>query len=262
MRKADRKKITVAITGLNAIDSPGPGIAVIRCLKEMNDYNVKIIGLSYESLEPGIYMKNLVKKTYQIPYPSAGIESLLNRLEYIHYKEKLDLIIPNFDAELYNFIKITNKLDSLGIKTVLPTLSQFQERDKINLVKLGEKIGLDVPKDAKIHSIDKLKTIEDDFEFPMVIKGKYYDATIVHTHEQARNAFHKLNAKWGLPVIVQEFIEGMEINIAGLGDGTGKALSIIPMRKMYITDNGKAWAGITLDDKSLIQITKKFIKAT
>ncbi len=29
-----KNKITIAVTGLNAIDSPGPGIAVIRGLKE------------------------------------------------------------------------------------------------------------------------------------------------------------------------------------------------------------------------------------
>ena len=64
--------ITVAVTGLNNIDSPGPGIPVIRALKESERYNVRIIGLSYETLEPGIYMRDLVDKTYQIPMPSPS----------------------------------------------------------------------------------------------------------------------------------------------------------------------------------------------
>ena len=38
--------ITVAVTGLNNIDSPGPGIPVIRALKESERYNVRILGLS------------------------------------------------------------------------------------------------------------------------------------------------------------------------------------------------------------------------
>ncbi len=46
----NKRKITVAVTGLNNIDSPGPGIPVIRALKESDAFEVRIIGLSYESL--------------------------------------------------------------------------------------------------------------------------------------------------------------------------------------------------------------------
>jgi carbamoyl-phosphate synthase large subunit len=91
------KKIVIAVTALNAIDSPGPGVAVIRAIRECADFEARIIGLSYESLEPGIYMHDLVDKTYQIPYPSGGTNSLLNRLLNIHEKEHIDVIIPNFD---------------------------------------------------------------------------------------------------------------------------------------------------------------------
>ncbi len=77
-------EVTVGVTGLNAIDSPGPGIGVIRALKDYQDFSCRIIGLSYESLEPGIYMHDIVDKSYQIPYPQAGSERLLNRLQAIH----------------------------------------------------------------------------------------------------------------------------------------------------------------------------------
>jgi carbamoyl-phosphate synthase large subunit len=62
----NKRKITVAVTGLNNIDSPGPGIPVIRGLKESETIDVRIVGLSYETLEPGIYMHNLVDKVYQL----------------------------------------------------------------------------------------------------------------------------------------------------------------------------------------------------
>lgn len=48
-----RQKVTVAVTALNNIDSPGPGIPVIRGLLESTLYDVRIIGLSYEPMEPG-----------------------------------------------------------------------------------------------------------------------------------------------------------------------------------------------------------------
>lgn len=254
--------LVIAVTALNAIDSPGPGVAVIRALREGLSQPVRIIGLSYETLEPGIYMHDVVDKTYQIPYPSGGTDALMSRLKYIHEKENIRVLIPNFDAELYNFIKLSPSLRSMGIETFLPTMEQFDARDKMNLYSFGQKHGLLVPKDKIIYSAGELYACAEELGYPLVVKGKYYDAIIAHTLEQAQKAFYKLSAKWGFPIIVQQFVQGTEINIAVLGDGMGKATSIIPMRKLYITDKGKAWAGITLEDESLLDLARKFIEAT
>jgi carbamoyl-phosphate synthase large subunit len=258
----NKRKLVIAVTGLNAIDSPGPGVAVIRAIKECPDFEARIIGLSYEALEPGIYMHNLVDKTYQIPYPSAGTEALLHRLEHIQEIEKIDLVIPNFDAELFNFIKLKHKLHALGIRTFLPELEQFEARHKMMLYKFGEKHHLIVPEDRQIYQVSDLLNAGDELDYPLVIKGKYYDATIVNTREEAQKAFFQLQSKWGLPIIAQKFIKGTEINIAVLGDGNGNTISIIPMRKLFITDKGKAWAGITIDDTTYIDLAYKFVKAT
>ncbi len=256
----NKKNITVAVTGLNNIDSPGPGIPVIRALKESTAYEVRIIGLSYETLEPGIYMHDLVDKVYQIPMPSAGTGILLDRLRYIHGIEKLDVIIPNFDAELHNFIKLTHTLkNELNIATFLPTLEQFESRHKSVLFEFGEKNNVKVPYSKMIFNASEIHQLKDEFTYPLVIKGKYYDASIAATPEQAVNYFYKISAKWGLPIIVQEFVSGNEVNVTAIGDGNGKCIGAIPMRKLYITDKGKAWAGISLDDEELIKITNRVI---
>lgn len=257
-----KRKLVIAITALNAIDSPGPGVAVIRAIRECKDFQVRIIGLSYEALEPGLYMHDLVDKTYQIPYPTGGTDSLISRLEYIHEEEKLDLIIPNFDAELFSFIKLKDKLKSMGIQTFLPDLKHFEARDKIKLFEFGKQNGFLVPKDKVIYELRELKKMEDELEYPIVVKGKFYDAVVARNFDQVEKAFLKIQAKWGLPIIIQDFIKGTEINIAALGDGEGNAISIIPMRKLYITDKGKAWAGITLEDDKLIELARKFVEKT
>ena len=140
MKEEHRKhKLVIAVTALNAIDSPGPGIAVIRAIRECKDFDVRIIGLAYESLEPGIYMHDIVDKTYQIPYPSAGTDALFARLQHINNIEHIDVLIPNFDAELFNFIRIREELRKIGINTFLPTQDEFEARDKVNLSDLARK---------------------------------------------------------------------------------------------------------------------------
>ena len=87
-----KPKYTIAVTGLNAIDSPGPGLAIIRGLKDATSFDVRIIGLSYEALEPGIYLHQYVDKTYQIPFPTAGQEVLFERLTYINEQVNIDFL--------------------------------------------------------------------------------------------------------------------------------------------------------------------------
>jgi carbamoyl-phosphate synthase large subunit len=257
-----RHKVTVAVTGLNNIDSPGPGIPVIRGIRESINFDARIIGLAYEHLEPGIYMRNLVDKTYMIPYPSEGKDALFERLSEIHLKERLDVIIPNFDAELFSFIKLERRLEEIGIKTYLPTLQQFEERNKSNLPAYGEKYGVNVPAGTEVFSISDLDNTVKSMNFPVMIKGKYYDAYPAYSMEQAANYFSKMSAKWGYPVIVQEFIKGTEVNVIALGDGKGNLIAAVPMRKQYITDKGKAWGGITIEDPSMLDLANKIVEQT
>jgi carbamoyl-phosphate synthase large subunit len=256
------KKMTIAVTGLNAIDSPGPGVGVIRCLRDCKDFDLRIIGLSYDALEPGVYMHDLVDKSYQIPYPSAGSEPLMKRLEHIHSIEKIDVIIPNFDAELANYIKLSDELKKWGVHTFLPSMDQMEMLDKMHLAEFGEKHGFLVPKTRTMSSVHQIDGLVEEFDFPMVIKGRYYEAYIAKNKTEVTTYFHKLNAKWGLPVIIQEFIHGTEIDIAGLGDGEGNLVGAIPMRKLYITSKGKGWSGVVLGDDNLIEMARKFVKVS
>ncbi|MDB5225937.1 MAG: biotin carboxylase [Bacteroidota bacterium] len=258
-----KPKYTIAVTGLNAVDSPGPGISVIRALRDAKSFDVRIIGLSYESLEPGIYMHDLVDKTYQVPYPAAGQSILFERFEYINSIENIDFLFPNFDAELFNFIAIQEQFEKeLGITMVLPTQEQFEARHKVNLFEYGEKHGIKVPFAKMVYNMSEIPAIANDIGYPLVVKGKFYDAKIAYTTDQAMQHFNKISTQWGLPVLIQEFVHGSEVNVCGIGNGEGVTLGAVPMRKLYITDKGKAWAGVTLDDDNLINVTHKLVKAT
>ncbi|HIP49442.1 MAG TPA: ATP-grasp domain-containing protein [Lutibacter sp.] len=257
-----KTQITIGVTGLNNTDNPGPGIPVIRALRDSDEFDVRIIGLAYESLEPGIYMKDLVDKTYQIPYPSNGEAIFLERLKYINERENLDIIIPNFDAELHTFMKSKEYLEKIGIKTFLPTFKQFEERDKTNLPEYGEKYGIKVPYSKAIDNYNDIKKLKSEFDFPVLVKGKFYDAYIAYNIDQVINHFNKISVKWGVPIIIQEFIRGTEVNVVALGDGEGNTIAAVPMRKQYITDKGKAWGGIAIGDEILLNLTKKLIKDT
>lgn len=251
-------RLTVAVTGLNANDNPGAGVGVIRALREGYADKVRIIGLAYEPLEPGIYIDGLVDRVYQIPYPAAGAQALKSRILTIHQQESLNVIIPNFDAELPNFIQLADELRLAGINTFLPSAVQLKARDKATLENFGAERGFNVPVSVAVNNTDELTQALDKFSYPLMMKGKLYEAYYADSEEEAKRAFHKVMARWGAPVILQQYITGTEINVAGLSDKTGKLISAVAMRKQYITDKGKAWAGITIKDQTLIDLAAGF----
>ncbi len=257
-----KQKITLAVTGLNNTDNPGPGVPVIRGAKESADFEIRVIGLVYENLEPGIYMEDLCDRIFQIPYPSSGSEELIERIMHIHQQEKIDVLIPNFDAELFSFMKNEKRLADVGIHTFLPTLKQFQEREKDKLPEYGKKYKVKVPNSMNLGSQSQISEIEKKFDYPVMVKGQFYDAYPAYNEEQVKQAFHKVSSKWGLPVIIQEFINGTEVNVVALGDGKGTTIAAVPMRKQYITDKGKAWGGITLADNKMMELTHSIIQQT
>lgn len=255
-------KLTLAATGLNNTDNPGPGIPVIRAIRESGEFDLRVIGLAYENLEPGIYMREMVDKVYQVPYPGAGTENLIKRLTYINSVENIDVLIPNFDAELYTFMRAEKKLAALGIRTFLPTLEQFEARHKANLPVWGKKHKIPVPRSENITDLKKIHQLPEGMEYPLFVKGQFYDAYLARNAHEATTYFNKISAEWGMPVILQEKVKGTEVNVIALGDGNGNTIGAVPMRKQYITDKGKAWGGVSLSDEKMLELTHHIIRET
>ena len=111
-------ELTVAITGMNARpDNPGPGVAVARCLKEAPEFRGRIIGLGYDALDPGLYLREYCDAAYLLPYPSAGDEAFIESLTAIHAAEQIDIILPCLDAELPGMVRLTPLFDEMGIRS-------------------------------------------------------------------------------------------------------------------------------------------------
>lgn len=127
------KNPIIGVTGINAIDNPGPGTGVARSLRENEELAAQIVGLAYDVMEPGLYMDWLFDRRYIMPYPSSEPDLLLARLAHIQEQFGLDFIIPNFDVELPLYIQCASKLEAIGIKTYLPTKAQFALRNKAKL---------------------------------------------------------------------------------------------------------------------------------
>ncbi len=255
------RPLTIAVTGLNATDNPAPGVGVMRALREASTED-RLVGLAYDALDPGVYHEGLSRDVFMIPYPSQGLSAFLSRIEYVHEKVGLDVIIPTLDAELPSFIDLEPELAKMGIGMLLPTREQLDLRSKVNLAKLGKKAGISVPGTAVISDAAELYRTHEEVPYPFFVKGVFYGATLATCLDEALAAFHKVVAQWGLPVIIQTRVPGEELDVVGVGDGEGGLVGAVPMKKMMLTDKGKGWAGITVRDPDLLAVAEDFVAAT
>ena len=252
-------KITVAVSGINAIDNPGPGTGIMKSLKE-SGLEVRTIGLAYDALEPGIYMDDTVDKTYIMPYPSGDRASFIRRIEYIHSIEKLDVIISALDAELPIYMDIENELAEMGIKMLIPSKEMFKLRNKADLKKIAEDIGVKIPEYFVCTSYADLISAVNVLGYPCMVKGPFYEAFKATSFSEAEAHFNKIANKWGYPIIVQKFITGEEFDVIACGNGKGDDLGVFAIRKMTTTALGKVWNAVSIHNEGLISATQRLIK--
>jgi len=251
--------ITVAVSGINAADNPGPGVGIIRALKE-SDLDVRTIGLAYDSMEPGIYLDHLVDKSYIMPYPSGDVEQFISRILNIHSLEKLDVIISTLDAELPVFMDIESKLKQNEIQMLIPTKKMFNMRNKTKLNELSQAIDIKTPNYISCTSYGDLISATQKVGFPCMIKGPFYEAFKANSPGEAEGFFNKLAAKWGFPIIAQEFVKGQEYDVIGCGDGSGNNMGLFAIKKMTTTALGKVWNAVSIKNDRLLKACDRLLE--
>lgn len=252
--------LTIGVTGLNAVDNPGPGIGVARSLKEDKDLDVTIVGLVYDAMEPGAYMDWLVDRAFVVPYPAAGSQSYFARLQHIHACCPLDFILPTLDTELPLFFQFEGDLASRSIGSFMPTKEQYRLRGKDRLSELAAAVDLTLPETEVVSSYEALARAVDRIGTPVMIKGAFYKAYRAATQQEAASAYGRIVAEWGYPVIVQEVVRGEELNVVAVGDGRGGSLGRVAVKKTSTTESGKIWTGVSIANEQMLEASDRFVE--
>ncbi len=252
---------SIAISGLHRGENPQPGAAIIASIRRLYP-NLRIVGLSYDPLESSLYSRGLDHSdvAYLMPFPGVGSDALLERLEIIIKKENVGYIIPCLDLEIPNYIAISKSLDELGVQCVLPNQRSLDTMSKLNLYDFCQRINVASPRTHGAINLFSLQALAEAMKYPVYVKGRFYEAKLVHSQQELIEASRKLSRVWGWPLIVQEVIDGEEYNIVGLGDGRGGIVKTCTIRKFQLSSSGKGFAGIVVEDPELDRLAQKIIK--
>lgn len=251
----------VAISGLHRGENPQPGAAVIASLRRRFP-GIRIVGLSYDPLESGLYGQGLdhPDTAYLIPFPGAGEPALLDRLIEIQRAENIAAVIPCLDSEIQNYIDIEDQLRKRGISCLLPSQQAFERRHKSGLHNLCHKIGVAAPETRVAMSDFAVAQQALEIGYPVYVKGRLYEAQLVRAGIDLPAAYQDIVSIWGWPIIVQEAIVGEEYDVAGIGDGNGGIVQSCSIRKLLRTSHGKGFGGIVVDNPEIDRLASKIIK--
>jgi carbamoyl-phosphate synthase large subunit len=251
------RRMRVGVTGLHLGENCQPGPGVVRSLRQALGDEVELVGLAYDVFDSALYAPGL-DDAYMIPYPSAGPSVFAERLLEIQAIGGLDVLLPSLDVELPVVQRLAPALAARGIRTCLPSPEALARRTKDQLPALAAAIGIAVPETLPLSDHGALAEAGHQLGFPMVVKGPFYEAEVVHSAAEAATAFDQLAARWGLPLLAQRFVKGEEFDVIALGDGA-VARGPVAMRKTVITRMGKAWGAVTVHDDELLEVARRVV---
>ncbi|MFZ4765455.1 MAG: ATP-grasp domain-containing protein [Roseimicrobium sp.] len=247
------------ISGLHRGENPQPGAGIVRSIRRVYP-EAYIVGLVYDALESGIYVEGGPDAVYAMPYPTSGAEAFFSRLDEVLARVPADIFIPTLDAEIELLVHLQDKLTARGLKFIMPDKTMLQRRAKQHLTELATTCDVAVPETAPVFDIAGAYRAAMKLEFPLMVKGQYYDAKRVDTEVELAAAVSRLLAEWGAPAILQRCIHGPEFNVLGLGDGQGGVLGLCALRKTVLSEKGKGLGGMTVNDKRLTQLCERVIR--
>ena len=253
------KTCRIAISGLHRGENPQPGAGIVRSLRRQMP-GAYIIGLAYDVMESGIYAEDGPDEVHLMPYPAAGGAALLDRLDAIRRSSPFDLFVPTLDAEIEVYAALAGELRARGLRFCLPDVRTLRARAKQCLPTLATRCSVRVPETHFAADVSAALAAAHNMTFPLIVKGPYYDAKIVHSTAQLSAAAGHLLSEWGSPVILQRLVTGTEFNVLGLGDGKGGWLGHCCIRKTQLSDKGKGLSGITVTAPALSELSARIIR--
>lgn len=251
----------VAFTGVDSIENPYPGLSVLRSIKESPEFSGKTIALTYSSLCTGLYQHQYVNQVFLVPYPSESEEYLFSRIKEIHAKSPLQVILPCLDSEIATYARLSPRLQEIGIRTYLPSEESVKARSKVFLAEFCKEHDFFCPQTHVIYQPKELEYRAAQLHYPFMLKGNIIDAVDVSNLPEAVVFFHRLSYDWGLPLIMQEYIDGEEYDIALVANDESEVVASMTMKKIGLTHKGKAFAGVTIEGKNFEELVRRLVKA-
>jgi carbamoyl-phosphate synthase large subunit len=257
-----RRGATVAITGVSAFEVVMPGLGVARALRGAGEV-AQVVGLGYGPFDTGIHRKDLFSHLFQIADPSDH-DALVSTLAAARKKVGIDVVVPCLDFELEHFIAVRQRLEDVGIHTLLPSQEALRRTRKKHVfngaVKQKDWGAFAMPPTMKVWTLQGVERSARALGFPLVIKGPVSGAFPTHSVEDARTVWLRLKEQGHPESLAQPFVYGEEFAVAAVCDQKHRLTGAVAIKKLLRCERGNTWGAVQVDLPDLVDSLEAFLK--
>jgi carbamoyl-phosphate synthase large subunit len=252
----------VAVTGVSAFEVVMPGLGVARALRCAAEV-AQVVGLGYGSFDTGIHRKDLFDHLFQVADPTDH-DALVSSLAAARRKVGIDVVVPCLDFELEHFIAVRQRLEDVGIRTVLPSQEALRRTRKKHMfngaVKQKDWGAFAMPATMKVWTLQGVERSARALGFPLVIKGPISGAFPAHSLEDARTLWLRLKEQGHPESLAQLFVYGEEFAVAAVCDQQHRLTGAVAIKKLLRCERGNTWGAVQVDVPGLVGSLEAFLK--
>ncbi len=234
-------EVTVMVTAVGSTT----GMSVIKGLRGQNEFYVRIIGTDIYPKET-IAASNFCDQIYRIP--TAKESAYLNTILNICKQEKVQLVIPIVDEELYIIAQNRKRFEYENILPIVSDLSVIDVcNDKFKTIQWMQTQDIPCPQTCLL---DDLQSCEN-LTYPQFVKPRDGRSSIGCKRIESPQELEFIR-QTSSNLITQPLLEGDEYTTDILTDFNGKVFSVVP-RLRAETKAGISTKGRTCHDQRLIK---------
>jgi carbamoyl-phosphate synthase large subunit len=234
--------ITVLITSAGTASA----INVIKALRRQSELPLRLLACDMDPSAAGLRLAD----EHHISPPASHPDywpSILNLCDSLH----VDALFPIHSSEIEFVAERAAELASHGVKTLLPEAKIIRLcNDKKLAVKAAMEAGIPVP--ASVSNAASTS-------FPLFTKPQTGSGS-----KNARRIDGPAELNFALrkdpDLIVQEYVEGVEVTVDALCDASGDLIVASPRERTEVKA-GQSVKGITLDAPPLVEMTRRIVRA-
>jgi carbamoyl-phosphate synthase large subunit len=212
------------------IPAAGGKILHIRNFMEVPEVERVIIS----EADPWVYGNFVADASYLVPrFEDPGFFDSIKRM---YEKDNFDFCVPIHDVSLYLFSKHRDVFEDYPFRIAINTKETIEiVADKLATYEFF--LDNDIPT-AKVYTVDDFLSLKE-YAFPYYIKPRYIYIRgtkkqlymKMEDHDDIEYALRKVRGS-EREFVVQDFLDGTEINIDFFCNAKGEAISIVPLRRL------------------------------
>jgi carbamoyl-phosphate synthase large subunit len=255
------KDIGVALTGFGAAGTLSPGVSVARALREGWNGKLALTALANDPIMPGAWLPGLADRIHRLPPPTAGADAILRAIMKVHEESPFDALIPGDDVDVLTAARLRERLEILGINTLLPSMDRLAAVRPHKLPGFLNEGRLSGPLTVVVSNPADVAPQADQIGYPLYIKSMTTGSKLVFDAGQAAHVAAQIVPGGSTRIILQRHITGEEYNVAMVTDTRGSCVAMVIRRSLALNSEGRTVSGAVVDDPDVARFAFKILDA-